>query len=139
MLKIHQSGINCLTIVEYNEGKFVITGGDDQRICICKIRDDYTPLILLGGIQAHSTAINGIAAFIQDNSLFILSVGLDRFVCIHRYDFLDPRDDNGFVAIGKAKVDVADAAVLRLISHDSTIVQVFIGGVGYGIYNIPYT
>ena len=133
VLKIHQSGINCLCIVEEHGSQFIVTGGDDQAICICRI--EHNSLVLLKQVQAHSAAVNGIAAFFKGRSLCILSVGLDRFISLHTYDHLEPQSE--LVPVGRFKVDVADASVLRLLSHDSKSARVFVGGIGYGIYSIP--
>lgn len=130
-IKLHQSGINSIDVIENDQGIHIATGGDDNALCFITLKKEeverggiiLTVMENKGHAHAHTSSITGVR-FLDENRL--ISSSIDQHLkCWNVDDFVDP--------FKTMYTDVADVSNLE-IWKNKTKYYVIITGFGMEIF-----
>lgn len=129
--EIHSSGVNCMALMRQNPTHtWLITGGDDQRLCISQL-DLMPESLTLSATQsisnAHASAIRDICVLKED---CIISVGLDQYLRVWRPDAQTPGSPPSFSEIHSRHVQVLEPYCMTSAPAGSNSTSITVAGRG---------
>lgn len=129
--EIHSSGVNCMAIMRHNpKHTWLITGGDDQCLCISQL-DLMPESLTLSATQsipnAHASAIRDICVLKEDH---IVSVGLDQYMRVWRPNTQTPGSPPSFSEIHSRHVQVLEPYCMTAAPACSNSTSITVAGRG---------
>ena len=129
-LKVHQSGINALDIIKYDQQDMtmIATGGDDGAVSV--LMNDMAKCqnieLVATDKSAHASTVTAVKLVVVDDEILLISASIDQWLCVWKCDHAS----SNVRLIKKYRLDIADISGMQIANAMGPRLTVYLIGSG---------